>query len=90
MNYTLVIFPVSRASDWKWIAGTASPELSPTGDEPATHKWFSIIPTSEEQARIDSTLTADDTKLSVDTNTQSPQKVIEDATSLKPITFGDI
>ena len=45
MLFTLVVFPVGRASQWEWIAGTDLPELSTTGDEPATHNWFSIQPT---------------------------------------------
>ena len=85
MIYTLVIFPLSRASDWEWIAGSASPELSTDGTAPATHRWFSIIPTTDEQSRIDSTLSADDRKLTVDTNTESPTAVIQAATGLQPV-----
>ena len=85
MIYTLVIFPVQRAADWEWIAGTASPELSADGTEPATHRWFSIAPTADEQARIDSTLSADDRKLTVDTDTDSPTAVIKAATGLQPV-----
>lgn len=85
MLFTLVVFPVGRASEWEWIAGTDLPELSTTGDEPATHNWFSIQPTDAESSQIDSVLTSDDERLSVDLNTQSPQMVIEDATGLKQV-----
>ena len=87
--FTLVVFPVSRAGDWEWIAGTGSPELSASGDEPATHQWFSIRPTSSEEAEIDDTLVGADTKLAVDLETESPTAVIEAATGLKHITEDD-
>lgn len=84
LNFTLVVYPIDRADQWSWISGAGAPKLSSDGSEPATHRWFSIIPTASEASEIDSTLTADDTKLTVDLDTQSPQAVIEAATGLKP------
>lgn len=85
MEYTLVVFPVSRASAWEWIAGTNSPQLSATGETPASHRWFSLQPTADEDARIEATLTADETRLAVDLDTDSPQSIIEAATGLQPL-----
>tara|TARA_Y100001938_G_C7775033_1_gene275153 strand:- start:151 stop:429 length:279 start_codon:yes stop_codon:yes gene_type:complete len=85
LSFTLVVFPVDRTDDWEWIAGTNLPGLSSNGNEPATHHWFSIQPTDAESSQIDSVLTGDEERLSVDLNTQSPQAVIEDATGLKQV-----
>ena len=89
IDFSLVVFPVDRASEWEWVAGSNSPELSLTGQTPATHKWFSLQPTQSENTRIDNTLTAEDTRLTVDLDTQSPVAVIQSATGLTPLTPDD-
>ena len=85
-DFTLVVFPIARAGAWEWIAGDSGPGLSSNGDSPASHRWFSIQPTAPEDTRIDSTMTGEDVRLTVDLDTGSPGAIIEGATGLKPIT----
>lgn len=85
LNFTLVVYPIDRLDQWSWISGAGAPKLSSTGSEPATHRWFSLRPTADEDSRIEATLTADDTRLAVDLDTDSPQSIIEAATGLQPL-----